>query len=296
MPFVHKNYDFIVLSSKDKIELKILETGNNATGNILKLTSSTNIIGHKLGDTLSALLDPGIFKNLSSQAGTLIKKLQEIINSPIFNKDIRQVVSWVNKNIQGSGIFWETKVLQLLTGKKESMPKNMTDTDIKGLLLKLIKNIEKNSGDNKGVEAISIKVREALNLIEQEQIMNLNTMREDLGWLVHLPFINDEDFLSSELLVKKEKDASLHFSLFLDMSFTGKMNIDVSIIKDIAGIHIDVEKEETKGFIMESINELEQAFKDMGIKAGNIRCEIKENIIDDDNEEQGISSSVDLVI
>lgn len=292
----NKNYNFIVLSSKDKIELKILEVDNKAAGNIIKLVSSANVIGRKLTDALSILVNSQSIKNLPSQASGLITKLQNMVNFPILKKDIPQILSWVNKNIQGSGIFWETKVLQLLTGKKGVMPKEMIDTDLKGLLLKLIKNIENSSGDQESMKAISMKVREALNLIEQEQIMNLNTIRNEIGWFMHLPFINDDDFLSSEFFVKENKEDFLHFSLFLDMSFTGKMNIDVSIRKDTVGIQIDVENEETKGFIMESINELEDAFKDMGINTSNIRCEVKDKILISDTLEEHINSTVDLII
>ncbi len=292
----NKNYNFIVLSSKDKIELKVLEVDSKTAGNIIKLISSANIAGRKLTDTLSALFNSQSIKNLPSQTSGLITRIQNMVNFPILKTDIKEILPWVNKNIQGSGIFWETKVLQLLTGKKVINPKEIINNDLKGLLLKLIKNIETKSGDQEGMKAVSMKVREALNLIEQEQIMNLNTMREDLGWFMHLPFINDDDFLSSEFHVKENKEGALHFSLFLDMSFTGKMNIDVSVTKDTAGIDIDVEKEETKEFILESISELEDAFKDMGINISNIRCEVKEKILVSEALETDINSSVDLII
>ncbi|MGD9156961.1 MAG: flagellar hook-length control protein FliK [Desulfobacteraceae bacterium] len=292
----NKNYNFIVLSSKSKIELKVLEIDTNAAGNITKLFSSANTVGRRLTDALSVLVNSRTVKNLPSQASNLIVKLQNLVNSPVLKKDITEILPWVNKNIRGSGIFWESKVLQVLTGKKVLMQKEMADTDLKGLLLKLLKNIEKTSVDQEGMKALSMKVREALNHIEQEQIMNLNTMREDLGWFIHLPFINDDDFLSSEFFVKENKEGSLHFSLFLDMRFAGKMNIDVSIIKDTVGIQIDVEKEETKGFITESISELEEAFRNMDINISNIRCEVKEKIIASDTVETDNNSSVDIVI
>ena len=291
-----KNYDFIVLSSKDKIELKVLEIDNKSVGNIIKLFSSANVIGRRLTDALSVLVNSKSFKNHPSQVSSLIIKLQNMVNFPILKKDISEIMTWVNKNIQGSGIFWETKVIQLLTGKKGLMTKDMADTDLKGLLLKLIKNIEKNSDDREGTKVISMKAKEALHLIEQEQIMNLNAMREDLGWFVHLPIIHDDDFLSSEFFVKENKEDALRFSLFLDMSYTGKMNIDVSIIKDTVSVHIDVEKEEAKDFIMESIGELEESFKNMGINIANISCEVQEEILISDTIANDIHSSVDLNI
>ena len=291
-----RNYDFIVLSAKDKIELKVLQLDNRPEGSIIKLVSSANMVGRRLTEALTVLVNPQSVKKLPTQASALITRLRSMVNLPDLNRNIKEILPWVNKNIQGSGIFWETKVMQLLTGKKSITSKEMTDNDLKGLLLKLIKNIEKNSGDQEGMKAISMKVREALNLIEQEQIMNLNTMREDLGWFMHLPFINDDDFLSSEFYVKENKEETLHFSLFIDMTFTGKMNIDVSFVKDTVGIQIDVEKEETKDFITESISELENAFKDMGVNISNIRCEVKEDIAVSETMDTDISSSVDLII
>ncbi|MBN2418809.1 MAG: hypothetical protein JXL81_05445, partial [Deltaproteobacteria bacterium] len=94
----NKNYDFIVLSSKDKIELKVLDTDNRPVENILKLVSSANIIGRKLTDALSVLVNPQTIKNLPSQAHGLILKLQDMINSSALKSDIPKIINWVNKN------------------------------------------------------------------------------------------------------------------------------------------------------------------------------------------------------
>ena len=47
---------------------------------------------------------------------------------------------------------------------------------------------------------------------------------------------------------------------------------------------------------MESINELENAFRGMGINTSNIRCEVKEKIIASDTTEAVLTSSVDVVV
>lgn len=291
-----QKYDFHVLSAKDRIELRVVEGESKVTTNISGLISSANTIGHKLTQALSTAIHFQPIKNLPAQASGLINKLQSIFNHPISTKDIPQIVSWVTKSIQGSGIFWEAKLLQLITGKKGITPKELADHDIKAILLNILKNIDQNLEEKEGVKALSINVREALNLIEQEQVMNLDTIRDGIGWFVNLPFINQDDFLSSELFIKKQKEGGMHFSLLLDMSFTGMMNIDLLFLKETASIMINVENEKTKEFIMESAHELENAFKEAGFITGKIRCEVKENVVPDETIEKTDHSKVDITI
>ncbi len=291
-----KEYDFTVMSAKDRLELKVLENQGKAEVTVPKLVSSANNLGAKLTDALSALISGNSIKKLPAQIKAQIAKLHSLTDISQIKKELPAIIKWVNRNVQGSGIFWEAKVLHLLTGKKEQLPGELADRDIKGILLKLLNSLENNSEDQETTKALSVKVREALNLIEQEQIMNINVMRQGIGWFVHLPFIDDDDFLSSELFVEKDKDKSLHFSLLLDMSFTGKMNIDVLLTSDTFGIHIDVEKKETKDFIMENADMLENAFKKAGLKTGTIRCEVLDKIVTDEAVEGNFDSSIDLTI
>jgi hypothetical protein len=291
-----QKYDFHILSTKDRIELRVVSEDSKVTKNIAGFISSANTIGQKLTQALSNAIHLPSIKNLPTQVSGLINKLQEILNHPISTKDIPQIVSWVTKNIQGSGIFWETKLLSLITGKKGMVPKELADQDVKAILLNIFKNIEKNLEEKEGVKALSINVREALNLIEQEQLMNLDTMRDGIGWFVNLPFVNNEDFLSSELFIKKSKEGGLHFSMLLDMTFTGRMNVDALMLDKTASILINVENEKTRDIIAENAHELEQAFKEAGFMIGKIRCEVKENIVPDESIETPDQSQVDITI
>lgn len=289
-------YDFMVMASKDKIELKVLGVQNKITGNISRVLSSANALGRKLTESLTEIINSRLINKLSTNGSELINNINKLVKSPIFQKDISEIILWVKKNIQGSGIFWENKVLKLLTGKKGPLTKEMANTDLKGILLGLMKSIENGKEDQEGLKALSMKIKEAISLIEQEQIMNISTMREGVGWFVHLPFPDDKDFLTSELFIKKDKQDGLYFSIFLDMSFTGKMEIDVSIVKDVTRIQISVENKQTKKFILENINQLEETFSKKAKTTCNISCEIKEHINFSDSVEKDIHSSVDLVI
>ncbi len=290
-----KNYNFMVLSSKDKINLKLIAGNIRVSRNIAGLFSPGSVIGSRITQALSAIINFQSIENFPKQVTGLITRLQDMLNCPVSAKNIPETLTWVSKSIRESGIFWEAKVLQLLTGKTGQLPKDMADMDLKGILLKILKSTE-HPDEKEGMKELSIKVKDALHLIEQEQLMNINAIREGLGWFVHLPFINNDDFLTSDLFIKKDNEGSLHFSMFLDMSFTGKMDIDVSIIRDSVGILIDVENENTKTAIMENIDELEKAFRDMGLNTGNIRCEVKENIVPSESMEMDTESSVDLII
>ena len=74
------------------------------------------------------------------------------------------------------------------------------------------------------------------------------------------------------------------------------MNIDVLMTNDTFGIHIDVEKKETKDFIMENTKELEGAFKKLKLKSGSITCEVKDEVASEEIIESSFDSSIDLTI
>ncbi|MDM7918840.1 MAG: hypothetical protein QUS12_06695, partial [Methanosarcina sp.] len=160
---VGRQYDFHLLSVKDRVELRVVEGEIKVQGNISTLISSANTIGHKLTEALSNAIHFPSIKTLPAQVSGLMDKLQEILKHPISAKDIPQIVSWVTRNIQGSGIFWEAKLLQLIMGKKGEVPKELADQDIKAILLNILKNIEKTLEEKEGGKALSINVREALN-------------------------------------------------------------------------------------------------------------------------------------
>ncbi len=291
-----QKYDFQLLSAKDRIELRVVNDDSKVTRNITGFISSANTLGQKITQAISNAIHLPSIKNLPAQTSGLINKLQTLLNHPISTKDIPQIVSWVTKNIQGSGIFWEAKLLSLITGKKGEAPKELADQDVKAILLNLLKSVEKNMEEKDGVKSLSINIREALNLIEQEQVMNLDTIRDGIGWFVNLPFINNDDFLSSELFIKKSKEGGLHFSMLLDMTFTGIMDIDVLFLKETASITINVENEKTRDMIIENAHELEEAFKKAGFMTGKIRCEVKENVLPDESIVKTDESQVDITI
>ncbi len=293
---VGHQYDFKVISAKDPLELRLIEGENKVQGNISTLISSANTIGHKLTQALSNAIQFPQIKNLPAQVSGLMDKLQEILKRPISAKDIPQIVSWVTKNIQGSGIFWEAKLLHLIMGKKGDAPKELADQDIKAILINILKNLDKTQEGKEGVQSLSISLRDALHLIEQEQVLNLDSMRNGIGWFVNLPFIDKDDFLSSELFIKKSKEGGLHFSIFLDMTFTGRMNIDTLFLNETASVMIYVENEKTRDIIIENGHELEEAFKKAGFITGKIRCEVRENVVPDEAVEKAGHSQVDITI
>jgi hypothetical protein len=293
---VGQKYDFHILSVKDRVELRVVEGEGRVQENISGLISSANTIGHKLTQALANAIHLPSIKGLPAQASGLMEKLHGILKHPVSAKDIPQIISWVTKNIKGSGIFWEAKLLHLITGKSGETPRELADQDVKAILLNILKNIEKGLEEKEGVKTLTVNVREALNLIEQEQVMNLDTIRDGIGFFVSLPFVNRDDFISSGLFIKKSKEGGLHFSIFLDMTFTGKMNIDTLFLNETASVMINVENEKTREMIIENAHELEEAFKNAGYITGRIRCEVKENVVPDETVEKTDHSQVDITI
>jgi len=290
------NYNFQVLSTQSKIALKALGVNKGEIINPGKLLIKSGISGSRLSSLLSLIIRNPSLKNLSGKGIHLLKNLNLLLKSPLNDKMGHSKSLWVSRNINGSGVFWENKVLQYFMGKKNIHIKNLIDNDLKGLLLALGKNLKLKTENLENSGKILGSVKEAVSLIERDQIMNITTMREGLGWFVHLIGLDEDDFDSAELFIKNKTDGGSFFTIYLDMSYAGKIETVLSMIDGIIGIKIYVEGKETADVIKDNLTHLKIALSDAGVRTGNIDYEIKEITGADDIEERDFHSSVDLII
>ena len=220
---------------------------------------------------------------LNVETGNALNNLRNLLPALIFSDRSDDNFSWISRFILGSGLFWENKILQYLLGEKNRSWKRLVSTDLKGSLLFLDKSLQAEDHGDKDIQSIAEKTRKALDLIEQDQKANLSSLRDQVGWFVAIPGLEEEGFRHGALFFKKVmKGEGFHFSLFLEFTNLGRIQLDVTLIDSIIGMEIFTEGQEKADFVNENLHLLEVSLQELGMKTGRITCEVRE-LVGSDN-------------
>lgn len=282
-----------------KIELKLLDILNAKLGLNIRSLSSNSASRNNFTGILAHLSNPHNFTALSEKMTKAVNNLRRYLNSFIYSNPDGKNKIWVARGILGSGLFWENKILQYLLSKKTGSWKKLISSDLKGLLLSMDKGIKGEIQDRDDVNPLAQKIKQALNIIEQDQLLNLSSVNDGLGWLLNIPCPGAGVFNRAEIFINK-KDKGISFTIYLELTQLGRLEMKVSIIESLIGINIFAEDSEKAAFINDNIYMLEKTLQNSGMSTGMIRCEVKEikGVIDSDLLHKGMDDepSMHLVI
>ena len=281
-------YYFQVKTLGSHIELKVLENLLNKTSSSTLTWPSDITAADKLIKRLKDISGFNTFKGLSKETVMLLKNIKTFSVPALLKGQGEGYNLLVTRNILGGGLFWESKIIRHLLTNRGGSWKGLISSDLKGLLLQLQKKLEGENQAQVDIKSLAIKVKHALTLIEQEQLLNISTIKEGLGWLFHLYGLPGESFKNAELFIKKRnKNQGLFFSVLLELSQLGNVEFNVSLIESVLGLNIKVEDNEKVDFMRENIPMLEESLKYLGITIGNIACETGEIFTSDSDHLTG---------
>ncbi|MBN1847742.1 MAG: hypothetical protein JW932_04075 [Deltaproteobacteria bacterium] len=270
-------HHFQVRSLGSKVELKVLDGVISKEPSTLQLWASGRANREQLSNFLLTLSGARHLKGLSSLSIEALKNSSQLVPSIIFNDQIKNGKEWMARFLAGSGLFWENKIVRHFFGEKATSWRILLANDLKGTLLSLIKVLRSEKQGGEGLEKVIADIEQAVYLIEEDQILNLSSMREGLGWFWLIPGRTDEGFHGAELFVKDTKDdGEIRFSMFLSLSHLGSLEVDVSVIQSVLGIKVLVEDEQKVTYVKENLPYLEKALHGLGLGTGTIICEIKD--------------------
>ena len=79
----------------------------------------------------------------------------------VYSDPIKNDGLWLSELIRGSGLFWENKVLQyLLRGKNRSL-RQLSLSDLKGLLLSLDRDLESEGPGKDSIQSLAARIKQA---------------------------------------------------------------------------------------------------------------------------------------
>ena len=117
-------------------------------------------------------------------------------------------------------------------------------------------------------------------MIEQDQLLNLSSLEEDLGWFWFVPGNVDDGFEKAELFVRKQQEEGFYFSILLEFTHLGQMEADISMVKNFINVKIRLQDAERADFVTKNLYLLEKGLQDAGFITGSLACGVKEVDLD----------------
>jgi hypothetical protein len=264
---------FQVSLTGSKIELKLIEAPPLKPG-VPVSTMTSSAAKETLTGVLSELKTTLDQAGLSRLTANELQSLRQIMPQILYGNTRDHNGMWVKENILAGGMLWENKVAEFLADEKNNSIKKLIKGDLKGILLSLQKGLL--TEDKDGSDAIATKVKQALNLIEGNQLLNLTTLEDGLGWLFVIPGLEKDGFNKAEIFLKKgDGKSGVFFSVLLEFTQLGQFEANVSIIESRTSIRILTDDEEKAGFVNDNLPMLDAGLKALGLCDVAISCAVR---------------------
>lgn len=295
-----QRHHFQVNTTGSRIELKVLDDLIHKLDSPIQIWSSNRHARDRFAGLIRELIKAHNLTGLTKGSVQTLKNLSQLFPTIVFSDHGKDNGLWLQRFIIGSGLFWENKIVRYLLGDKNRSWKRLMAVDLKGVLLSLDGDLRTLEQDSDHIKSLAENIRQALSVIEQDQFLNLSSVREGLGWFWFIPGLKEDGFRKAELFVKEgKKEGETCFSIFLELSRLGQVVVDVAVMKGVISLKIFMEDRELANFVTENLSLLEKGIQEAGMMIGTIVCDVKEGLELDFNpflDEEFQSQLVHLVI
>ncbi len=295
-----QQHRFQVTSLGSKVELKVLDGEVKPQMSPIGEWASSREIRTRLVKILTGLPTLRIPGALSSGAKETLERLIRLLPAVVYHGPEKDTGKWLLRVIQGSGLFWESKVTRNLLGDKKEPWNRILAGDLKGLLLLLDKALTGKEDSDGEMKTLALAVREALHLIEQDQFLNLSALREETTWFLFLPGRREDGFIDAEVFVEKDHgEEGVRFSMVMAFTRLGRLEATAAVTHGVVHVSMLLEDEESAAYVSEHLKHLEKALERCGLKPGRIVCGV--GVIEDRgqmpfSENEWTSNPVHLII
>lgn len=272
-----EKHTFQVKSSGEGIELKVLDGEVLRGQSPLQLWASSRMARDRLITILSDLAASRNMKNLPPEAGTALRDLSRHFPTMVYREPSAEGARWLTSALLGSGLFLENKVARCLLGEKPRPWKKILSEDLKGLLLTLEQTMSGGEPELKPWDPLLLKIREALHLIEQEQMLNLCSLKEGVGWFWFIPGLKENGLTRAEVFAGRDpSQEGIRFSLFLELSRLGAMEAEIFAVASHVDVKIWLDEEKKADFVNRHLPLLAEALQESGMRPASLSCGVRE--------------------
>ena len=264
---------FQVSIAGSRIELKLIEEPVSKTGQTFTTTSPSAAKETLTGvlTELKGVLEQAGLNRTSAQAAQNLRHIMPLI---LYANPKAADGIWLKENIMASGLFWESKVADFLSDEKNSPLKKLLKGDLKGILLSLQKGLFDEAGDSN--DALVMKIKQALNLIEGNQQMNFSALEQGLGWLFFIPGFEEGGFLGAEIFSRKrDETGGLFFSVILEFTQLGRFQANVAMTDSGMSVRILMNEEGKAKIVKDNLHLLEKGLNALGVKNLIVSCDVR---------------------
>ena len=231
-----------------------------------------------------ALKQAGLPDRESTRTLALVKKIRDLVDSFTLSPDRDYNGTTVRSLVRDSGLMWESKLRNLITGQAEKniiITRDTVDSLIEGDIKALsMKGAEQ-------PETLRQNVAETLKTfsesLEKMQLLNSQTADDSGKYLLPLPYVHDGNLRFGQLFIdldrKKEarqddKDRIIRVAFLLSMSRLGPVQAGVAIYKKSITGEFLVGSQEVKTLVDDALPGLARDLSAKGYTVRKLECRL----------------------
>jgi hypothetical protein len=274
---------FQVKSCSPKVLVKVLRENPQGSSLPVRIWVSPSPNTGKMGRIVSNLVSAYRWEELSTGSRRALQNLSALIPKVVYTGSGKENGQWLAECLIASGLFWENKAARHLLGQRKGKPPNyVVVQDLKGVLLLLLQRLEKESREKSRLEGLVGQVKEALHIIEEEQSLNIETMRGICQWYHCIPGLEEKGLKKVEVFLEKSHgNGAHHVSLELDFTMLGKMNVEVYLLGSNIRIQIFVDDANKASLVSGELESLGARLESIGLGVGALKCEVRDSDVSD---------------
>jgi hypothetical protein len=227
----------------------------------------------------------------------VLEKVSSSLSSLSLGRDEAGDGAKIKEFIERSGLVYESRLKDALLLHKV-MPKQLREileTDLKGLLLKLSQELEEAGGKMHPSGDASLRstihnllqtVNSSVEKIELHQLVNCLTSKNDQQLVFQIPIALPEGIKNAELYVRsgyqksrkgKGDTQACHIVFLLTMKSLGDLRIDTQVAKKKMRCTIQAENSTIARFVEKNLSDLSQRLTALDYTIEKLTCTVKRN-------------------
>ncbi len=231
-----------------------------------------------------ALKQAGLPDRESTRTLALVKKIRDLVDSFTLSPDRDYNGTTVRNLVRDSGLMWESKLRNLITGQAEKniiITRDTVDSLIEGDVKALsMKGAEQPENLRHNVAETLKTFSESL---EKMQLLNSQTADDSGKYLLPLPYVHDGNLRFGQLFIdldrKKEareddKDRIIRVAFLLSMSRLGPVQAGVAIYKKSITGEFLVGSQEVKTLVDDALPGLARDLSAKGYTVRKLECRL----------------------
>ncbi len=270
-----RSYLFMVDRAGRRTVLHVLEGREPPQNQPLRLWAEGRGARMSLGRTLASLADASKRGELPARALSSLEALRNRLPALVYQGGTERPVDWTGRQLLRSGMFLEHRLARLIVQGKEGSFQRVALSDLKGILSALREGLRQAENTHEAARAMTARVDQAFHLIENDQLLNLSSLKENLGWYWFIPGRDEEGFKGADIFVEQPGDEEQGIRLALSVEFTTLGRLDALLLlnpSSVLGVRLTVGDSEAAGMMNAHMWELTRSLEEAGIRTGEIFC------------------------